>query len=324
MPSFPPRFWIRAVKGLLYTALCGSSALVGAGMYCVGIGKSAVVSEVVDQVIHQTRPEVVFDDRDAVNILLLGCDEDLAPGGKKIIHASARSDMMLVARVDFKNRRITGVSIPRDTLVALPGYHEQKINAYHALGGAQHGKDLARQAAESVVGVPIDRVVEIDYRAFQDMVNMVGGVDVFVNKPLKYTDRAGGLFINLKPGRQHLDGYKSMCFVRYRHGDSDFNRQQRQKDFLLAFKDSVFGHWTMIGNIADKAVEMMGGGLSAKEVAALALFSKKIGNDNIKMGQVPVIEVEHYNLRVDHAELLKTLREFHFLDGEPTTVTYDP
>ncbi len=292
-------------------------------MYCVGIGKSAVVGEVVSQVLHQTQPEVVFDDKDAVNILLLGCDEDLSRGGKKVLRQSARSDMMLVARVDFKNKRITGVSIPRDTLVQLPGYSEQKINAYHALGGTSHGNDLARQAAESIIGLPIDRVVEIDYKAFQDMVNLVGGVEVFVNKPLKYTDRAGGLYINLKPGRQHLDGYKSMCFVRYRHADSDFNRQQRQKDFLLAFKDSVFGHWTMIGDIADKAVDMMGGGLTPKEVAALALFSKRIGNDNIKMGQIPVIEVENYNLRVDHAELRKTLRQFHFLDDLPTTVTLD-
>lgn len=326
MPSTAQRpKWIRATKALVYLAVCGVAVAAGLGMYAVGIGKSRVVTEAVKQMVQGTAPETVFDNKDAVNILLLGCDVDLSPGGRRVLSSSARSDMMLVARIDFRHKRITGISIPRDVLVAIPGHAEQKINAYHAIGGKEHGNDWARQAAEMVVGQRIDRVVEIDYRAFQEMVDMVGGVDVFINKPLRYSDRAGGLFINLKPGRRHLNGYDAMGFVRYRHGDSDFNRQQRQKDFLFSFKESVFHHWTQIGNIADKAVEMMGGGLTPREVAALALFSKKIGNDNIKMGQVPVIESEPgarvYTSRVDHAELRKTLRQFHFLDDEPTTVS---
>lgn len=308
--------WLRITRGAFFLLVCTSALIFGAALRAVGYGTSEVMSEIISQAVLQTKPEVVFDDRDAVTILLLGCDEDRAPGGKRILRKSARSDMMLVARLDFARHRITAISIPRDTLVSIPGHGQQKINAYHAIGGEKKGKELARIASESVVGTPIDRVIVIDYEAFQEVVDMVGGVDVFVNKPLRYTDRRGGLFINLKAGKQHLNGYDAMCFVRYRHGDSDFMRQQRQKDFLLALRDAVIKHWSKLGQIADKSVQVLGSGLSPKEVAALALFSRSIGNDNIKMGQVPVIEVENYNLIVDRSKLRDLLREFSF---HPTT-----
>ncbi len=321
MPKSPPqRRWMRLIGGLLYTLLLLFSILAGGVLGW--IGESSVLSSILRQSIARTTPQEVFDgqiqNKDALNLLLLGCDEDRAPGGKKILRQYARSDMMLLTRLDFAHNRITGVSIPRDTLAELPGYRSMRINAFHSIGG----KDLAKQAVEALLDVPIDKVVVLNYKAFQEMVDLVGGVDIYVNKPLKYTDRAGGLFINLKPGRQVLKGYDAMCFVRYRHGDSDYARQDRQKDFILSFKEAVMKKPGLIGTVADKAVDVLGGELDAREVAALALFARKIGNDNIRMGQIPVLDAGNFDLRVDTGHLRKTLRDFHFLDDQPTTVTY--
>ncbi|HRI43085.1 MAG TPA: LCP family protein [Fimbriimonadaceae bacterium] len=308
--------WKKILKGTAYVALCAFA--IGAGTILGYVGKSPLIQQIAMQRIQNTPPEEIFRE-DTVNVLLLGCDEDRAHGGKKILRQYARSDMMLVARLDFKTKQITGVSIPRDTLADLPGYREQKINAYHSIGG----KDLAKRAVEKLLGLSIDKVIVLDYQIFQDVVDMVGGVDVFIDKKLKYTDRRGGLFIDLKPGLQHLDGYNAMCFVRYRHGDSDFARQARQKDFLLAMRDAVRKNPVVIGDVANKAAQMLEDDFTIDQIAAIVNFAQKIGSDNIRMGQIPVFDAPNYNLRVDRRNLRKTLEEFDMLDGEPTTVSYN-
>lgn len=308
--------WKKLLKGTLFVGLC--TFAVGAGTILGYMGKSPLIQQIAIQRIQNTPPEQIFRD-DTINVLLLGCDEDRSYGGKKVLRQNARSDMMLVARLDFKTKQITGVSIPRDTLADLPGYREQKINAYHSIGG----KDLSKRAVERLLGLTIDKVIVLDYEIFQEIVDLVGGVDVFIDKKLKYTDRRGGLFIDLKPGLQHLNGYDAMCFVRYRHGDSDFARQARQKDFLLAMRDAVRKDPVVISDVANKAAQMLEDDFSLEEIAAIVNFAQKVGSDNIRMGQIPVFDAPNYNLRVDRRNLRKTLEEFDMLDGEPTQVSYN-
>lgn len=300
--------WKRVLGMAFYAVFC-SVVLLGAAL-ARWVSESDVLAAGFVQRLRAETPDRVFD-RDSINLLILGCDEDRAYGGAKVLRTQARSDMMLVARLDFKTNRISGVTIPRDLLVQLPGYRNQKINAYHSVGGA----DLAKQAAESVVGVPIDRVVTIDYEALKEMVDLVGGVEVFVEKKMKWTDKAGGLFIDLKPGRQTLDGYNAMCYVRFRHSDSDFARSDRQKNFLLAFKQASMGSPMMMNRVAGKAVQLFGGGLSPSEVAALALFSQKVSADNIKFGTIPVLPATRYDLQIDRGQLRETLQQYHLLEG---------
>jgi LCP family protein required for cell wall assembly len=307
--------WLRVVAGAGYCLFLAFALFAGA-LYG-WIGRSQVISSAMSIVAHHTPPREVFGS-DHVTILLLGCDEDLYKGGYKKKHgpiverSQARSDMMLVARIDFANKRITGVSIPRDTVCELPGYKPQKINAYHAIAKPGQENELTKQAVEFLLpGVAIDTVAAIDYDAFQKMVNMVGGVHVDIDRRMKYTDRAGGLFINFRPGKnQLLDGYQAMCYVRYRHGDSDFKRQERQKQFLIDLKNAVLAKPLMIGDVADQAVATLGGGLTAQQLASLALFAKDVPEKNIQMGQVPVLPDKGTDLRIDTAHLQQTLQQF--------------
>jgi len=297
----------RILGGVFYACFCAFCLFGGA--IVAWLNSSAVVRTVLLQSLRHTNPRDAFGGKDSVNLLVLGCDEDRYYGGDQIIHHQARSDMMLVAKLDFKNNRITGVSIPRDTLARPAGYKRQKINAFHLLGGPE----LSKAAVESVLPVDIDRVVVLNYKAFDEMVDLVGGVRVDVPKQMDYDDNAGHLHIHLKPGAQVLDGKQAEDFVRFRHSDNDFMRQARQKEFLLAFKNSVMRHPGMLPQVADKAREVMGNSLSPDEIASLALFVKSVGNDNIKMGMVPTVSVGHsYALRVDANKLPKVMREFHF------------
>ncbi len=312
----PKPIWKRILGVTAYAGVC--VAIVGAGSMARIVNSSPIISSITNQVLRHTPPQQIFN-QSSINLLVLGCDEDLAPGGKKILKAAARSDMMMVARLDFAHRRITGLSIPRDMLVRLPGYPQHKMNAFHAIGG----NDLAQKAVEHVLGISIDRTVTVQYPAFQDLVNLVGGIEVFVKKPLKYTDKAGGLFIDIKSGRQHLDGYNAMCFVRYRHGDSDFARQERQRDFMLAFKDAVLHHPNMIGAVANQAKEVFGGTMDNEEMASLALFARSVGSDNIKMGQVPVVQEGRYSIYLDRRNLKRTLKQFNFAQTEKTAFRFE-
>ncbi|MBX3119242.1 MAG: LCP family protein [Fimbriimonadaceae bacterium] len=303
----------KILGGIAYGLFCAIALAVGTGAGFVG--QSQTFQDLVVGMITNRQPEDVFS-RDHLTVLVLGCDVDLSKGGKKVLREKARSDMMLVVKFDFKNNRVGGVSIPRDLEVAVSGYRSQKINAYHAIGGPE----LAKQAAGFVLDVPIDRVVTIDYEAFKEMVDMVGGVELFVAKRMKYSDKAGGLFIDLEPGRQKLDGYKAMGYVRFRHSDSDFMRMQRQKEFMIAFKTAIQSHMSQLPKIIDKGAEVLDGDLTTRELNALGLFLKGLPNENIKMGAVPVTDGSGTNLNLDLSKLRLVLEE-NYMIPKTTTVS---
>lgn len=308
--------WKRILTGFAYVVVCGLALVFGTAMGYVG--QSPTMSAFAKQMARQTPPQEIFNNSESVTLLILGCDEDLYYGGKQVLKEAARSDMMLLVRLDFTANRITAISIPRDLWVDMPGYRGHKINAFHAIGGPA----LAQQAVTFMTDVPVDRVIVLNYTAFQEMVDLVGGITVFVPKHLKYTDRAGGLFIDIKPGRQHLSGYDAMGFVRFRKGDSDFARQDRQKEFLLAFKQAVFEQPSRVRNVVEKSREVMGNALSPDELAALALFARKVGGESIKMDQLPVTEGSGTNLIMDRRAARNKLRELYFFGSpEPASTT---
>lgn len=300
-------------------------ALAGGTLYGFA-GRSEIMKEAIRQEVLREPPSKVFERdlgygaRNYLNLLILGCDEDRYYAGRKrskpgqLLRQASRSDMMLVVKVDFDNNRISGISIPRDLRWSVPGYRAQKINAFHAIGfnegGADRAKELARQAAEGVVGFSIDRVVVLNFEAFQKMIDMLGGVEVYVTRNMDYDDNAGGLHIHLKKGRQVLNGYDAMCYVRFRHDDSDFKRQERQKDLMMSVKDRALQKWQVSPEVVDQSIELMGRAFSAREMASLALFARKVGSDNIKMDMVPVLEIRgSYDLELDIDKLKDKLRE---------------
>ncbi len=297
---------MRIINNLIYLVFLLICLLLG-GFFSWS-GESAIVKEFAKQTISKTTPEQVFKEDTSITVLVLGCDEDRLPGSKKVIVENARSDTILAIKFDFSTSRITGVSIPRDLMVQLPGYNSNKINAYHKYGGAM----LAKKAAEAVMGVPLQYTVVVNYKILQEMVNLVGGVTLDVPKRMRWTDRAGDLYINLNPGVQHLDGYNAMCFVRYRYGDSDYHRQHRQKQFILAFKDAVLSNPVVIPKLLENVKSLFKDVFTCEELASLLLFVSKIGNENIQFGTIPTIEAGNYYLHLNESKKQKVLQEYNF------------
>lgn len=172
--------------------------------------------------------------------LLLGIDRDEGRAESKMYGASDsayRSDTIILTRIDPKNRKITMVSIPRDTYVDLGKHGKQKINAAYSVGGAAYATEVISKFA----GVKISHYTEIDMDGFAHVVDSIGGVDVDLPIPVKdpnYTK------VNLPAGKQHLDGHTAALLGRSRHaydkyGDGDVYRAANQRMLIGAVLKKV-------------------------------------------------------------------------------------
>jgi len=310
-----PTTWSRVLAVTWYILVCG--VFLSVGSFAGLLTRSKFIS--FRDLLIPPKPQEAFH-ADVQTFLILGCDQDVYYHNEFVLKHAARSDMMLVARMDFAKGEITGVSIPRDTWCQLPGFPEHKINAYHSIAKFGKENELTKQAVEYLIGVPIDQVIVIDYDAMQKMVDLLGGVPVNVPRKMDYDDNAGKLHIHLNPGYQKLDGYNAMCYVRFRHSndkkltETDFQRQQREKDLLLGLKQAAMANLAHLPEIADAGRAVLGGELSDEQIKSLIFFAKGIGPQKIRLGVIPTKE-DGKGLRLEADKLAKVLQEYNLGDN---------
>lgn len=178
-------------------------------------------------------------DPDRVNILLLGLRGEDDP------HGGLLTDSIMLISLKKSTGQVALISIPRDLYVKMPGSDEQqKINYAHALGEEKKrgggGIIYSKAIVSEVSGLYIDYAVSINHDAFKEIVDAVGGVDVYLDKPFienkQFTDE---IILELPAGKNHLDGKTALFFVRSRYTTSDFDRMRRQQLVLVAVKDRV-------------------------------------------------------------------------------------
>ncbi len=169
--------------------------------------------------------------RDGVStILLAGTDA-----------SSARTDTLILLTLDQPNRRISLVSIPRDTLVN-GGYTVPKINSvYAANNGGEEGIEMLLTRVSQCIGFRPDGYILIELDAFVDLVDALGGVKFDVPVDMFYNDPSQDLYIDLKAGTQTLSGREAMGLVRFRssYATADLGRVEVQRAFLSALIDQA-------------------------------------------------------------------------------------
>ena len=176
-----------------------------------------------------------------INVLLLGIDdgdsEDFGTDAPK------RTDAMLVVSFDPDNNEVSLLSIPRDTRVTIPGRREpDKINAAYAYGGIK----LAQQTVANLMQIPIHYYIVANWQGFIQIIDILGGVDMYVEHNMNYEDPYANLEIHLKQGFQHLNGRQAGEYVRFRHDElGDIGRVQRQQKFFKALSGEFFS----VGNV---------------------------------------------------------------------------
>ncbi len=176
------------------------------------------------------------------NILMIGTD---GPDTSGETAGLARTDVLILASCELDRNRLALLSIPRDTLVDLPGHGTDRINMASILGGIP----LTRRMVEELTGLKIDRYMMVDFRGFEELVDLLGGVEVDVDKRMYYQDRSQDLLIDLQKGRQKLNGRQALGYVRYRRDSmGDIARVQRQQALIRAVWDKMraAGLWTKV------------------------------------------------------------------------------
>ncbi len=200
----------------------------------------------------------------------------------------SRSDTLIVARIDPKEKTTTLISIPRDTRVDIPGEYTTKINAAHALGGPA----LVIETVSEFTGLPISHYMEIDFNGFKEMVDALGGVQVTV--PEKIVDPKAGNYdptaYTIHPGPQTLNGAQALTFVRSRNfPEGDLRRIENQQIFIKALvKQSLaMGNALKLPALVNALADNVSTDMSAGELLKLATAMKGMGEDGLETFSMP-------------------------------------
>lgn len=223
-----------------------------------------------------------FDGKRTVRILMLGEDNTGLEENRRGL-----SDTIMLISIDLDAKHVAALSIPRDTMIELEGYGGTcKINAAHVYGGPT----LTELAVAQLVGIQPDYYIKTNVEGFKELVDILGGVQIDVDKNMRYTDRRGGLFINLKKGPQLLNGEKAMQYVRFRHDAmGDITRIQRQQNFLKALMGKALAAENLpkLPQTIRAVLKNVDTDLNLKDAIYLARFFSKLDMNQMKTETLP-------------------------------------
>ena len=230
----PPRersVWWKFAAGGLLMVLLTAAATATAGLLAIKDVAQRIPKLAQDVPVEPTKPGK------PQTLLLLGSDRRYVDRNSK---NAARSDTIMLIRLDPGQEATTLLSIPRDLKTEIPGYGYDKINSAYSLGGPK----LTLRTVKELLGIKVNHIINVNFSGFRKAVDLLGCVYTDVDR--RYYHSNAGLpasvqyaEINIRPGYQKLCGKKALDYVRFRHADSDLVRAARQQDFLRQAKDQI-------------------------------------------------------------------------------------
>ncbi|WP_342581007.1 LCP family protein [Ureibacillus sp. FSL W7-1570] len=226
---------------LIVFAILAASFLICATAYGIYLTKKAEYAanksyeEIEDRQSSPKRDAKAEALSDNISILFIGVDDSevRAQGSDH-----SRSDALMLMTLNREEKTVKLVSIPRDSYVYIPevGY-EDKITHAHAFGGTA----ATIETVEELFDIPVDYYVRMNFNAFIDVVDALGGIDLDVNIPYAFyeKDENDKYSIYLEPGYHHLDGREALALARTRKHDTDIARGERQQDILKAIANKA-------------------------------------------------------------------------------------
>lgn len=229
-------------------------------------------------------------DEDRINVALLGIRGEGDPNGGLL------TDGIMILSFQKSTGRVALISIPRDLYLQLPGEIKyEKINAAYAIGMKKYenGLNFTKKTIAYVSGLYIDYVAAINFEALKDMIDILGGVTIYLDKPFvenkQWLCDENGKNCNpfvLEEGEQKLSGEVALLYVRSRFSSNDFDRAKRQQQVLLAIKDrlsslGIIGDTLKISGIIDVLSKNVETDVSPWEIPKLIDLTKKAKIDNI-------------------------------------------
>ncbi len=235
---------------------------------------------------------IPWDGADRVTVLIMGLDYRDWEG-----EGPSRTDTMMLLTMDPVSRTAGVLSIPRDLWVNVPGFDYGKINTAYFLGEAYKvpggGPALAIQTVQDLLGIDINYYAQVDFQAFEDFIDQIGGVDVEVPYEMSVDPLGPGNTVTLQAGTQHLDGPTALAYARNRDTiGSDFDRADRQQQVIMGIFDQMTSLGTLPKLIANSPTiynNLRYGvhtNLTLKEVISLAWTAAQIPRESIKRGLI--------------------------------------
>jgi LCP family protein required for cell wall assembly len=251
-----------------------------------------------------------WDGKSRVTLLVMGTDyRDWVEG-----ESFPRSDTMMLVTLDPLTMQAGMLSIPRDLWVEIRGFGHNRINTAYMFGESSNvpggGPQLAIQAVEDLVGVPIQYYAVVDFSTFERMIDEIGGIDVEVAQRLRLNP-IGGKGFWLEPGTQHLDGPSALSYARIRKGaGDDFGRAERQQQVIMAIMDRVIS-LDLLPSLVSRAPvlyqEIASGlktNLTLEQIVSLAWTGIQVPKENIQRGVIAPPNMVRFYTRPDGAQVL--------------------
>jgi LCP family protein required for cell wall assembly len=290
--------------------------------------------------IESSAPELdlpEWDGASRINIVFFGLR-----GGQEDGCATC-TDTIMILTVDPITKTAGMLSIPRDMWVNIPGAGYGRINTAWAIGENAKlpggGPELAMQTVSQFIGVPIHYYVQVDFGTFVSFINLIGGIDVYVEERMVLDPEGEGAdhFV-LKPGDyRHLTGKRALAYARCRHesqgcSGGDVGRAKRQQQVILAIRDKVLQPETfasLISQAPQLYTEFSSGvrtNLPLEDAIQLAVLAKDIHVEDIRRGVIDTtmaiptdttINGVPANVLRPVPDLIRILRDEIFVPGGP-------
>ncbi|HLC38764.1 MAG TPA: LCP family protein [Patescibacteria group bacterium] len=296
--------WTSVIFGIIliaWLAAFGISSIFN--FFNQGSASKSPFLNLISRVTGKSDAKLNGEDADRVNVLLLGM-----PGSGH--QGPELTDTIMILSIKPSENKAALISIPRDLYVKAPGTSSYvKINSVYALGkekannaknsttkhslliakAPENGYEYLKQTITDVTDLPIHYYIKMDFVGFENIVDELGGIDIYVEKnlydPYYPTDNYGYQTLKISKGQQHMSGSLALKYARSRETSSDFDRAKRQQQVLTAIKDKAVklsffdvGKIIKLLKIIDQHFTT---DLSFKEVERLVTLTKNIDRSKI-------------------------------------------
>lgn len=312
----PFRRFMKFTLLTMLTLLIIAGGVVGYMVYQVQSATNDSMEELARGEKSDMRDSAVSPGDDPVSILFLGLDsreDDL----------SGRTDAMILATFNPNEDSVKMVNIPRDSYVNIPDQGtKDKINHAHAFGGVPY----TINTVEQMLDVPVDYVVSLNFTAFIEIVDTIGGIEVDVPMPISDTDNATYGSIQIEEGMQTLNGQEALAYARMRKQDprGDLGRGDRQKDVIAAIiqQSADFRTITRFNSLVDSMERNLSTNLTFGNMVSMHSYAGELNEiDSLTFEGDDLTEngVYYYQIRDESLnEVSSTLKEHLELTTETT------
>jgi polyisoprenyl-teichoic acid--peptidoglycan teichoic acid transferase len=296
------------------------AATVAGGLVVRILINTSPKSSISSKIGSITNPRGQFPKKERITVLLIGKDYNRYFSKKdKTLNQmpftkGARSDSIMLLSLDLENKKVSALSIPRDTYVRAPDGKTGKINGTYARGGEK----LLRATVAQLLGVTPDYFVAIKPDAVKAIVDKLGGVEVETIDRMKYDDYWGQLHVDLPKGKQHIDGTQAVGFARFREvnitaynpdgtpvldrrgrpvpkapehskEEGDPRRMARQQQLIraMANKGKSFNNLLQLDKIVTTSLEQLETDLDDTQIFALAALFRTAQPEQMQTGTLP-------------------------------------